>query len=216
LFVGVDFDNTIVSYDELMHAIAAGWGAIPAGTPKNKKQIRDCLRKMPDGEIVWQRLQATAYGSRIQEAAPAAGVGEFFAFCKRRGIPVCIISHKTEYSNLGESGVNLRTSAMGWLRRRGLVAGDACGIKETEVYFEPTRSAKVGRVKTLGVTHFIDDLEETFEDPGFPPEVRRILYANATPRDMRGITSFAAWSEILDYFEREADPAHAKVAAGRD
>ena len=72
MFIGVDFDNTIVQYDELMYEIAAGWGAIPVGTPRNKKQIRDCLRQKTNGEIVWQRLQAEAYGPRILEAASAA------------------------------------------------------------------------------------------------------------------------------------------------
>ncbi len=216
MFVGIDFDNTIVSYDELMHAIAAGWGAIPAGTPKNKQTIRDLLRQMPDGEIVWQRLQAAAYGERIMEAAPAAGVEKFFAFCERHGIPVCIVSHKTEYSNLGESAVNLRAGAMGWLRQRGLVAGDAGVIRDTAVYFEPTRSAKIERVKKLGVTHFIDDLVETFEDPGFPPEVCRILYAGTMSRELRGITRFCAWSEIQDYFARATVPPRGKVAPDRE
>ena len=65
----------------------------------------------------WQRLQAAAYGARIQEAAPAAGVDEFFAYCRQHSIPICIVSHKTEYSNLGESCINLRTSAMAWSAR---------------------------------------------------------------------------------------------------
>ena len=206
MFIGVDFDNTIVQYDELMYEIAAGWGAIPAGTPRNKKQIRDCLRQTMDGEIVWQRLQAEAYGVRILEAAPAAGVEKFFASCKRRAVPLCIVSHKTEVSNLGESQVNLRASAMSWLKKNGLVAtGDtSSGISESAVYFEPSRTAKVARIGSLGVAHFIDDLEETFADPGFPPAVRKILFAGATHRPIDGVMQFGAWSEILDYFESGA------------
>lgn len=212
MFIGIDFDNTIVSYDALMHSIASGWGAISADTPKNKKQIRDTVRKLPDGEIMWQRLQAAAYGSRILEAAPAAGIEDFFAFCKRRGIPLCIISHKTVYSNLGASKVNLRTSAMGWLRQHGIVGGNGCGIESAAVYFEPTLASKVERVKGLGITHFIDDLEETFEDPGFPPDVRKILYTDAAPREPNDIAWFDSWSGIQDHIAREADPACSRGA----
>ena len=207
MFIGVDFDNTIVRYDELMYEIAAGWGAISKNTSRNKTQIRDSLRKLADGEIVWQRLQAAAYGSRIGDAAPAAGVEKFFRFCKIRGIPLCIVSHKTDYSNLGESTVNLRTSAMTWLRQHGLVGGGDCGIDETAVFFESTRAAKVGRIRNLGVTYFIDDLEETFAESGFPPAVGKILYADTAPRDAREMLSFATWRGIQEHVEREAAAA---------
>jgi hypothetical protein len=203
LFVGIDFDNTIIRYDGLMHSIASGWGLISGASPKTKKEIRDTLRSVTDGETLWQRLQAEAYGQRILEASPAPGFEAFLAYCKRRRIPVCIVSHKTEFSNLGESHVNLRTSAMNWLRQHGLVGkNSAVEIGESAVFFEATRALKVARIGALGVTHFIDDLEETFEDPGFPAGVQKILYAEKALARDNNVRGFAAWNGILDYFER--------------
>ena len=208
MLIGIDFDNTIVRYDGLMHGIASGWGLVSGDAPRTKKEIRDALRNVPDGETLWQRLQAEAYGRRIMEASPAPGFEAFFAYCIRLRIPICIVSHKTEFSNLGELRVNLRTSAMNWLRQHGLVAeNNAGGIDERAVYFEPTRTAKVARVGALGVTHFIDDLEETFADPGFPPNVQKILYAEEPPAMNGGILRFTAWNEIQEYFEHGAESA---------
>lgn len=203
MFIGIDFDNTIVRYDGLMHSIASGWGLISNKGPKTKKEIREALRSVPNGETIWQRLQAEAYGPRILEANPAPGFEEFLAFCIRLRIPVCVISHKTEFSNLGESHVNLRTSAMNWLRHyRFKGKSFASEIGEDAIYFEATRAAKVARVGALGVTHFIDDLEETFADPRFPPNVEKILYAKDSPERNGDARRFSEWGEIQEYFER--------------
>ena len=35
----------------------------------------------------------------------------------------------------------------------------------------------------LSLTHFIDDLEEVLTDPGFPPNVERILFADGHEPD---------------------------------
>src|SRR5262245_43078397 len=44
MLIGVDFDNTIVSYDALFHRIATERDLIPADLPVNKTAVRDHLR----------------------------------------------------------------------------------------------------------------------------------------------------------------------------
>ena len=198
MIIGVDFDNTIVSYDLLMRSIATAWG-VPVGVAVgDKKQIRDTLRSLPEGELMWQRLQIAAYGTRMDEAAPAQGVKEFFLECKQRSIPVRIVSHKTVYPNLGEQKVDLRAAAMTWLLKHGFVADDGFGVARTDVYFESTRDAKIARIRQLGITHFIDDLEETFMDPAFPAQVRKVLFASAPPA-ASSIPAFATWEQIRNH-----------------
>ena len=198
--IGVDFDNTVASYDELMHTIALERGLIGADTVKNKKLIRDTIRALPNGETHWRGLQVTVYGPRMNEARPLEGVLEFFAECRRRRIPAYIVSHKTEYANFGEAGVNLRTAAMTWLERHGFIHETGPGLRRTDVFFESTRAEKIDRVRALGATQFIDDLEETYLEASFPRDVEKILIAtHGQPDHIPGVISFATWGQIHEH-----------------
>jgi len=195
--IGVDFDNTIAGYDELMHSIALGRGLIHAGVEKNKKIIRDTIRALPDGELHWRSVQVTAYGPQMHEARVIRGVREFFDGCRSRGVPVYIVSHKTEYANFGTADVNLRTAALQWLERQGFIHQDDLRPDQPRIFFESTRADKINRIRTLGLTHFIDDLEETFCESAFPVEVTKVLLAtDGRPTNLPGVISFATWAEI--------------------
>ena len=63
------------------------------------------------------------------------------------------------------------------------------GLAEDRVFFEDTREAKVGRIGDARCTHFIDDLEEVFLTPGFPDDVRRILFDREGAPSAFGVTS---------------------------
>jgi hypothetical protein len=177
VIIGIDFDNTIASYDEPMHRMAVGRGLIPPALPKNKKLIRDAIRALEDGESKWRALQVHAYGPGMTEAQAMAGVTDFIGACRQRGIPVRIVSHKTEFANFGDPGVNLREAALRWMQAQGFVDSAQHGVGRANIFFEGTREQKIERIRALGITHFIDDLEETFLEPSFPTDVTQILYA---------------------------------------
>lgn len=205
--IGVDFDNTLVSYDALLQSLARERGWLPEGTYPSKKEIRDFLRRLPEGEEQWQRLQAVAYGPRIAEARPAEGAEAFFQCCKRRGAKVYIVSHKTELAGYDETGTNLRTAALAWMTAHRFFAPDGLGLSPDAVCFGATRREKIARIEMLGCTHFIDDLEETFLEDCFPAEVEKILYA---PRRLchapPGVKLAESWEEIAAYvFGLEAE-----------
>src|ERR1051326_7535762 len=100
--IGVDFDNTLISYDNVMYALAVQQGLIAPDSANNKTRIRDQIRLLPDGEHQWQLIQALAYGPHINQALLIEGVEDFFNECKRRGIVVYIVSHKTELAHVGD------------------------------------------------------------------------------------------------------------------
>lgn len=207
--VGLDFDNTIAGYDDLMHEAAVGWGLIEAGESSGKKGIRDRLRTLPDGEAHWRRLQTFAYGEGMARARPMEGVRQFLRFCRTHGIPVWIVSHKTEYNNFGPPTVNLRRAAFDWLEEQGFFEQAVTGLSPERVFFESTREEKIARIAHLAPTHFVDDLEETFLERAFPVEVKKIHYA---PHGERSSVADAlragSWAEIVAHFE-------ALVARGR-
>lgn len=197
MIIGIDFDNTIASYDEPMHRSAVGRSLIAAGLPKNKRLIRDAIRALEDGESKWRELQVFSYGPGMPEARPTEGVKEFMGACKTRGIAISIVSHKTEYANFGDPTVNLREAALRWLEAQGFVDSGHFGVGRDRIFFESTREEKVARVASLGLTHFIDDLEETFLEASFPAEVEQILYAPQPAEHGKGRwRAFDSWPAI--------------------
>lgn len=210
MLIGIDFDNTIVSYDELMRSIARGWGLCNGAVGMSKKQIRDMMRRLPDGEVLWQRVQIAAYGLRMHEATPSEGVKDFLALCRQRGIPVRIVSHKTVRPNLGASDVDLRIAAMNWLDQGGFFS-PGIGIDRQHVYFESSRAEKISRIEHLGITHFIDDLEETFDEHAFPSGVTKILYSSEPSRVGADVTALSSWAEIAAHLFQAVGHSRQKV-----
>ena len=197
MIIGVDFDNTIASYDDLMHRLAVEWDWVAAGMPKSKKLIRDALRALPEGELKWRRLQTQCYGPGMRDARPMEGFKEFLAVCKARSIPVRVVSHKTEFANFGDPTVNLRAAALEWMTQQQFFSSPEFGIGREHVYFEETREEKIERIRALGITHFIDDLEETFQEESFPPQVEKILYSPQPIGQANGAWRvFGSWGEI--------------------
>src|ERR1700722_4260066 len=165
--IGIDFDNTIISYQQAFLDAAAPGRLLPEGFIGTKQAVRDWIRLLPDGEREWMRLQGFVYGKGIGNAAPFDGVAEFLRRCHKQGDMVFIVSHKTEFGHFDSSGVNLRQAARDWMKTRGFFHHDEYGLSLENVYFEGTRAAKLDRIAALGCTHFIDDLEEVLCDPKF-------------------------------------------------
>ena len=198
--IGVDLDNTLISYDELIYRCAVDAGLIPATTRRHKKTIRDHIRQLPDGERSWIQLQVYIYGEGLAGAQPFEGALEFLQECRMRGLQTCIVSHKTEDCVLDGRLINLRDHAFGWLTRNGLFDADRIGLERSQIFFESTRDAKIDRIRILGCTHFIDDLEEVLAHPDFPATVERLLFDPYTENGaVGGVKVFHAWKTIRDH-----------------
>ena len=202
--IGVDFDNTIVSYAGIMHKTAVKWGFIEPESEKDKKKIRDRIRELPDGEISWQKIQAYVYGKAMNDAVLVEGVKEFFYACKNAGILTFIISHKAQYARMDKDNINLREAALSWMKKNNFFEKEGLGLSRDCIYFESTRQEKIERIKQLQCTHFIDDLEETFLEQSFPNNVEKILYASMKSGPTRnGIKIFSRWEGIHAYLLKQ-------------
>lgn len=199
--IGVDFDNTVISYAATLKAIALERGLISAQVAESKKQIRDQVRLLPNGEIEWQKLQAVVYGARIGEAKLIDGVQRFFELCTVSGSRIYVISHKTEFAGYDETRTNLRQSALEWMEANRFFDVNGLGLTPESIFFGSTRQAKIDLIVKLGCTHFIDDLEETFGEPSFPSNVEKILYApHSSSGVLPGIRVETSWQGIIEYF----------------
>ncbi|WP_432738090.1 hypothetical protein [Maridesulfovibrio sp. FT414] len=199
MIVGIDLDNTIISYDKCLHKIALERGCIPDDFPLQKRTIRDHVRR-EFGDIEWQKLQIAIYGDSIGDAELMPGAWKFLSALKERGYPFKIVSHKTRYPNFGDVKVDLRQSAMDFLNERGFFDSHGLGMCVEDVFFLSTRKAKVMKIAELECGIFIDDLEEVFVEPGFPEGVLKILFSpESEDRVLPGVVVFSTFDQITDY-----------------
>ncbi|MBI3723314.1 aminoglycoside phosphotransferase family protein, partial [bacterium] len=68
------------------------------------------------------------------------------------------------------------------------------------IFFEDTRAAKIARIRAVGCTHFVDDLEEVFLEADFPEHVERhLIIMDADDERKAGpYRMHADWSSIAE------------------
>jgi hypothetical protein len=195
--VGMDFDNTVIVYDDVFYKHAVDLGLIRKTVKKNKQIIRDTIRLLPDGESEWIKLQGLVYGVFIDEAKPAQGVEDFLLICRQNDIEVSIISHKTLYPSLGPK-YNLPDAAKGWLQQKKY--SQRFGISSDGMIFERSLQGKYDKMVKRECTHFIDDLPEVLLNPKFPKGIIKILYSQVDENDSKEYMCFKDWEGIKKYF----------------
>jgi len=171
--IGIDFDNTIVSYDELFHQVAREKNLIPADLPVNKVAVRNHLRSI-NQEDKWTLMQGEVYGLRMGEARAYDGMKDTIAAFKLTGHQVFIVSHKTKHPFMGPA-YDLHQSARNWVDLN-LVIGDTRLFEPEAIFYELTKEEKIARVQALGCDLFIDDLPEILAMEGFAANMRKILF----------------------------------------
>jgi hypothetical protein len=203
LRVGIDFDNTIVCYDDIFYRVASERGLIPAETPKNKESVRDYLRRAGK-EDDWTEMQGYVYGARMSDVTAFPGALDCIAKLKAKKVPVFIISHKTRRPYKGKP-YDLHAAARQWL--------EASGISLKDVFLMETKEKKLEQIGKCSCTHFIDDLPEFLAEPAFPKNTIKLLFSPARtqgPSFASDAAVFRSWHEI-DVFLSGASEDHEDV-----
>jgi hypothetical protein len=197
--IGIDFDNTVVSYDELFHRVALERDLVPRELLATKLSVRDYLRQAGK-EDIWTAIQGYVYGARMEDAVAYPGVMVFFAWARAAGVSLAIVSHRTRHPFLGHP-YDLHEAARGWVNKFLVGKADPL-IQAYDVYFELTKSAKLARIAQLDLDYFIDDLPEILLAEDFPGGTGRILFDpdGNHPVDAR-MVSFSEWDRITAYLE---------------
>ena len=192
--IGLDFDNTIVCYDDVFHYAALERGLIPAETPATKDGVRDWLRKA-GREDDWTELQGYIYGARMDLAAPFPGVREFLRDARASGCDIRIVSHKTRHPYRGPK-YDLHRAALGWLEAQGFLDG-SLGLERDGVFLELTKDDKLARIGGLACDYFVDDLPELLGEANFPAATARVLFdPNDAAPDAPIYRRARSWPEI--------------------
>lgn len=191
--IGIDFDNTIICYDEVFCHLAKLQHYVAPDFSGSKRELKAVIQASAEGDVAWQKLQGKAYGEFLSLARAFDGVKEFLEACRQRdNVEVFVVSHKTEFGHFDEKRINLRDAAKDWLRAQGFHQGAKPAIAETNLFFETTREAKIARIKALNCTHFIDDLPEVLHAPIFPANVTGLLFQP----DSTDTNVYTNWKDI--------------------
>ena len=157
--LGLDFDNTLITYDEIFYKIALERNLINENFSPQKNLIRDFLIHQ-NMEDQFTLLQAEVYGKRILEARPSENLVESLLNLKRKtNIQYFIVSHKTKKPIKGPN-YDLHEAAISWLTKNDFFAPNGLNLKRENIFFEPTKQSKVDRIKMINCSYFIDDLSE--------------------------------------------------------
>jgi hypothetical protein len=195
MLIGVDFDNTIVCYDELFRTVALERRLIPLEVLASKLAVRDYLRQIGK-EDLWIELQGYVYGTRMSQATPFPGAVEFFTHCRRIDVPIFIVSHRSRFPYRGDNH-DLHQAARDWLAARNFHDPAGIGLPASRVYFELTGRDKEARIKELGCSHFIDDLPEFLGELREPADIQKILFdPNGHNTNAAIARRMASWNEI--------------------
>tara|TARA_B100000700_G_scaffold331081_1_gene461273 strand:+ start:3783 stop:4388 length:606 start_codon:yes stop_codon:yes gene_type:complete len=198
--LGLDFDNTLITYDSLFHKIALSQGLIPDTIKKNKTSIRNFLRENGQEEK-FTLLQGEVYGARINEADQAVGMLSALGNLSIYNIELFIVSHKTKIPYIGPK-YDLHNSAEKWLERNEFFSQEGLAISRNNVYFELTKEEKIKRISTLNCTHYIDDLPEILEI--INSNTQKILYDPLnTHEKLNKFIKLKDWkdlNEVLDIY----------------
>jgi len=197
LLLGLDFDNTLISYDQLFYQVALDKELIPKETLPQKNAVRDYLRQQ-NQEDDWTRLQGEVYGSRILEAIPYQGMLDVINTFSDKNIPMRIISHKTRTPYLGEPW-DLHKAARSWLAQEKIHGSTDMALSDGQVFFEVTKQAKVKRIVELGCTHYVDDLPEILEM--IPDHVEKILFSPDDANKNPAWNVMRSWQELPDILQ---------------
>jgi hypothetical protein len=97
--------------------------------------------------------------------------------------------------------VSLRQCPTEWMQHHGFFGSNGLKLGQDQVFFEDSRSKKIDRIRSLGCTHFVDDLPEVFSEPAFPSKVRKLLFAPRPEAPVgNDVQVFKSWYEIYHWF----------------
>jgi hypothetical protein len=198
MLIGLDFDNTIVCYNEAIALLAEELFELPAEVPRTKLGLRNYLRGA-GREPEWTAFQGELYGPGMRYAEPFDGAIATMQQLLAEGHELVIISHRSRRPYAGEPH-DLHAAARNWVAERlkstGLFA-EANG----RMNFLETRQEKVARIAELACQAFLDDLPEVLGDSAFPVSTAGILFdpsgGSATPECHHRISAWPELGEML-------------------
>lgn len=195
--IGLDLDNTIVSYDKSIAQLAVELFKLSEDVCLTKLGIRDYMRA-EGRESEWTILQGELYGPGMRYAEPYEGAVETMEKLIAAGHELIIISHRTRRPYAGQAH-DLHAAARGWVASRLQVSGILGTVGDNSyVHLLETREEKLKMIGHMGCEAFLDDLPEILCSSIFPPATKGILF---DPTGLSGVNELNAAIRITNWVE---------------
>ena len=154
--IGLDLDNTIISYDKLIFELGKKKYSISKRFINKDKDFlkKEIIKKKGNKE--WTAFQGLVYGKHILRAKLSNNFYNTISKIKNF-YDLYIISHKTEWSKIGIK-INLRDAAKKFLKKNKISYCKNSLIRNKNIFFENTEEEKIKKIKNLKLNYFIDDL----------------------------------------------------------
>jgi hypothetical protein len=176
---GFDLDNTLIDYSGAVEEYCRIKSLIPCS---NIGMLREQLGKNSTSDHDWQLAQGWLYTEGLMLAQPGLGSVDLCKYLVQEGYQLFIVSHKTSHTPDFCGRISLHELANNWIKKSSI----ADYFKETEqIYYESTRELKVKRIRELALNYFVDDLEEVFNESGFPINTKSFLIYKSTSRNSK-------------------------------
>jgi len=193
MLIGLDFDNTIVCYDQAIAILADKLFDLPPNISRTKLGLRDYLRS-ENREPEWTAFQGEMYGPGMKYAEAFHGAQSVMKQLKSLGHRLVITSHRSRYPYAGTQ-YDLHKSARAWIDNNLLHEKNPPLVSEDINFFE-TRAEKIASIGKSNCEIFLDDLPEVLEDENFPKSTHRILFSPDENIVSTNYISLKAWDEL--------------------
>jgi hypothetical protein len=182
LVLGVDFDNTIISYDKVFYSIALKEKLVKKKVKKKKTIIKQEIIKHSN-EDEWTRIQGLAYGKYILKAKQYPNA---LIILKNLSLKykLYLISHKTKKPFIGKN-YNLRKKAIMWLIKNNFTNSSKSPFNSKDIFFENTVKKKIERIKKLKCNIYIDDLKVILIK--LPNKIKKVHFQDTSKKNWLSI-----------------------------
>jgi len=193
--IGLDFDNTIVCYDQAIATLAEECFDLPDQIPRTRLGLRDYLRS-ENREPEWTSFQGLLYGPGMRYAKPFDGAVSTMQQLASDGYELAIISHRSRYPYAGPE-YDLHDAAHNWIISQ-LHPNKIFDVPSQPVFFLETLEEKLKRVSDLSCDIFVDDLFTVLDSTDFPKSTLGILFdpANSVSHNQK-VNRISSWPSLL-------------------
>lgn len=198
MLIGLDFDNTIVSYKEAIVVLAKEYFDFPNDLPLTKVSLRDFLRSKGQ-EDAWIKFQGLLYGPGMKYAVPYKDCVSSINELKRLGHELVIISHRSKYPYSGDM-YDLHEFAKDWICENLL---DQITAKDLPFFFLEKKQQKLEKIGHLSCDFFLDDLPSILQDKDFPENTMGILFSPDQKQSLDNFHSIHQWTDLVDIIARD-------------
>lgn len=185
MIIGLDFDNTIVSYTGAIETLSTSIPDLPNDISRTKVGLRDYLRKS-GREAEWTAFQGRLYGPGMKYAIPFPGAVDAMIRLKDMGHQLKIISHRSRHPYAGPN-YDLHQEGSTWIHKHLMSQG--LFTEDYSFVFLESKNEKIKEIIASRCNFFLDDLPEVLDDSNFPVDTKAILFDPY--HNYAGISNFA-------------------------